>query len=88
MENHLFEKFNGIISGVTNAGFYVTLSNGVEGLVRMRELFDDYYNLVEEEYKIVGEEFGKTYRLGQKIEVAVIGADKDLRTIDLTPTKI
>ena len=88
MENHLFEKFNGIISGVTNAGFYVTLSNGVEGLVRMRELFDDYYNLVEEEYKIVGEEFGKTYRIGQKIEVAVIGADKDLRTIDLTPTKI
>ena len=75
-EEHLGEEAEGIISGITNYGMYVELPNTVEGLVRVADMEDDYYHFVEESYEMVGERTGKTYKLGQKVEVYVEGTDK------------
>lgn len=82
MEKHIGEVFSGVISGVTEWGFYVELDNTVEGLVRVTALTDDYYQYFESTYELVGETAGKRYKLGQKVDVKVEGCDRILRTID------
>lgn len=82
MMDHIGESFEGVISGITNWGIYVELPNTVEGMVRVSEMDDDYYIYDEERYQMVGEHTKKTYKLGQKVTVEVIAADKLLRTID------
>ncbi len=82
MEARLGEVFDGIISDVTNYGFYVELPNTIEGLVHVRELADDYYVLDEKSYALVGESTGRRYRLGDAVEIFVIAADRMTRHID------
>lgn len=82
MEKHLGEEFEGVISGVMEYGFFVELPNTVEGLVRVTELRDDFYQFYEESYELVGEATNKRYKLGQRVKVRVIATDKILRTID------
>lgn len=82
MEKRVGEVFEGVISGVTNHGFYVELPNTVEGMVSVNELHGDFYVFHEEEMELRGETTGKTYRLGQKVTVAVAGCDRVNRTID------
>ena len=76
------EEFTGVISGITNWGFYVELPNTVEGLVRMSDLADDYYIFDEKNYELVGERTRKTYKLGQSVRVTVSGTDPVLRSVD------
>ena len=73
MSKRIGEIFDGVISGVTNWGFYVELPNTVEGLVHVNELHGDYYVFNEERMELKGEMSGKTYKLGQKIQVVVTG---------------
>ncbi len=87
MSKHVGEEFDGVISGVTNWGLYVELSNTVEGLIHVNQLQDDYYHFDEEHYELVGEMTRKTFKLGQPIRVMVLGTDKLLRTIDFIPAK-
>ena len=87
MSKHIGEEFDGVISGVTNWGLYVELSNTVEGLIHVNQLQDDYYHFDEEHYELVGEMTRKTFKLGQPIRVMVLGTDKLLRTIDFIPAK-
>ena len=82
MEDKIGEVFEGVISGVTGWGFYVELPNTVEGLVRVSELRDDYYVFDETRMELAGELGGRTYKLGQKVRVAVAGTDRLTRTID------
>lgn len=82
MKGHLSEAFTGSISGVTGWGIYVQLPNTVEGLVPVRSLRDDYYSYVEEKALLVGERTGKSFGLGQKINVVVSSVDTTARTID------
>ncbi len=76
------EKFTGVISGVTAFGFFVELENGVEGLVHVSCLEDDYYNYVEEQYALIGERTRKVYRLGEPVEVVLAKVNPEERTID------
>lgn len=87
MERHIGEEFDGVISGVTGYGFYVELPNTVEGMVRVSELDGDYYVFDEERYCLVGEMTGRTYKLGQKIRIQVVSADRYLKTIDFLPVR-
>ena len=87
MSRHLGEEFDGVISGVTNWGFYVELPNTVEGLVRVNELRDDYYVFDEERYQLIGETSRHTYKLGQSIRIQVLACDRLLKTIDFIPAK-
>jgi len=82
MTEHIGEIFEGVISGITSWGIYVELPNTIEGMVRVSDMEDDYYIYDEERYQMVGEHTKKTYKLGQKVKVQVISADKLLRTID------
>ena len=82
MAKHVGEEFEGVISGVTEWGFFVELPNTVEGLVRVTELKDDFYQFYEDTYELVGEATNKRYKLGQKVKVIVDSTDKLMRTID------
>lgn len=84
MSCHLEEIFSGRISGVTSWGIFVELPNTVEGLVRLSDMVDDYYQFDEEHYQIAGEHSRKAYRLGDPVRVRVKGADPAARTIDFT----
>ncbi len=84
MTRHVGDEFDGIISGVTTYGFYVRLDNmGVEGLVRMSAIDDDYYRLDEKQYRIIGRGKGRNFRLGDKVRVGVLKVDKVTSEIDL-----
>ena len=72
----------GIISSVTSFGFYVELPNTVEGLVSIGSLKGDYFRYDPETYSVIGERTKKTYTIGQKVTVKVVGASKETSTID------
>ncbi|SFG29379.1 ribonuclease R [Oribacterium sp. WCC10] len=82
MQHHLNEEFDGVVSGLTNYGIYVELPNTVEGMVSLRFIDSDYFVFHEDKYELVGERTGKVYRLGDRVRVRAIGADKLTRTID------
>ena len=80
MESHVGEVYEGIISGVTNFGFFVKLPNLVEGLVHISSL-NGFYNYVPELLSLVQDNKIK-YTLGDKIRIKVVGASKKEKTID------
>jgi ribonuclease R len=83
MARHLGDELEGIISGVTNFGLFVELNDLlIEGLVRMRDLGDDYYLYDEKNYSLIGRRTRKRYRLGDKITVQVMRVDIEDREID------
>ena len=82
MEQHIGEEFEGVISGVTEWGFFVELENKVEGLVRVTDLTDDFYQYYEDTYELVGEATNRRFKLGQKVRVRVEHCDRIVRTID------
>ncbi|MDH4155778.1 MAG: ribonuclease R [candidate division Zixibacteria bacterium] len=84
MANHVGDEFEGVISGVTGFGFFVRLDRmGVEGMVRVSTIDDDYYHFDEKQYRLVGRRGGRVYRLGDKIRVGVLNVDKVKSEIDL-----
>ena len=82
MQQHIGEEFEGVISGMTKWGMYVELPNTVEGMVHVTNMTDDHYDYYDDRYEMVGVHTNKTYKLGQKVRVRVLGADRLLRTID------
>ncbi len=82
MSGHIGEIFTGVISGVTEYGFYVELPNTIEGMVHVTTLTDDYFNYSADAYELVGEVTNIHYKLGQKVSVMVMETDKIMRTID------
>lgn len=82
MQYHIGETFDGVVSGVTGWGIYVELPNTVEGLVHVNTLRDDYYVFDQENYQMIGEMTGKTYRLGDKVRVRTADVDLGNKTID------
>ncbi len=84
MEQFIGDEFEGTVSGVTGWGIYVTLPNTVEGMISLATLYDDYYEYIEESHMLVGADFGRVYRPGDKLKVKVSAVNIDLRTIDFT----
>ncbi len=87
MERHIGEEFSGVISGISNYGFYVELPNTVEGMVRLANLDGDYYVFDEEHYELVGERTRKKFKLGQTVKIQVVSVDRYLKTIDFLPVR-
>ena len=85
MKNFLGESFPGTISGLTEYGIYVTLENGIEGMIPLRMLNDDYFVFIEKELITRGERSGKTFRIGDSMSVLVYAVDTLSRTIDFVP---
>ena len=87
MERHIGEEFTGVISGISNYGFYVELPNTVEGMVRLANLDGDYYVFDEEHYELVGERTRKKFKLGQTVKIQVVSVDRYLKTIYFLPVR-
>ncbi|MCF8261439.1 MAG: ribonuclease R [Melioribacteraceae bacterium] len=88
LSNKIGEEFFAIISGITNFGIFVKLSESLaEGLIKIRDLDDDYYLYDEKKYQLKGRSTGKIYRLGDKVEVKLIRADIEKREIDFVLLK-
>jgi ribonuclease R/exosome complex exonuclease DIS3/RRP44 len=83
MEDHKDQEFTGVISGVTEWGIYVEIiENKCEGMVRIRDIRDDYYTFDERQYALVGERKGKVYQLGEEVVVMVKNTDLVKRHLD------
>jgi ribonuclease R len=77
------EVFNGMISGVTEWGLYIeVVESKCEGLLRIRDLTDDFYELNEEQYCLIGHKTKKTYQLGDLLKVRLKSADLMKKQID------
>lgn len=86
MSGRVGEEFAGVITGVTEWGLYVELSeNMCEGLIPVRDLANDYYELDERNYRLVGRRTGTSYRLGDEVVVRVARADLRTRQLDFVP---
>lgn len=82
MQGHIGERVEGVISGMTTYGLYVELPNTVEGMVHVTNILGDRFYFHEDAQEMTGVSTGRTYRLGQRVKVQVIGADKQQRTVD------
>ncbi|MDR7208671.1 ribonuclease R [Flavobacterium piscis] len=83
MQDHKDEEFLGVISGVTEWGIYVEIvSNKCEGMVRIREIKDDYYTFDEKQYALVGATSDSILQLGDEIYVKVKNADLVKKQLD------
>lgn len=83
MQDKIGQVFEGVISGVTEWGFFVQLKeNGCEGLVHMRTLNDDFYIYNAEDYCIVGTETKKCYQLGAEVNVKIVNVSLQKKQID------
>jgi ribonuclease R len=86
MMNHIGEEYDAIISSVSKEGLWIQLDNLIEGLIRISEIGDDYFNFDEKSQFIKGRKSGKLYRIGQKVRVVVTGANKVSCEIDFAFT--
>jgi len=77
MSERIGEEYDGIISSVTNFGFFVELSNTVEGLVHMSSLDDDYYIFDEAHLCLIGENSKKIFKLGDEVKIKVDRVEMD-----------
>lgn len=83
MSERIGETFEGIISGVSEWGIFIEeKETKCEGLVRLREMTDDYYTFNEKNLELVGEKRKKRFRLGDKVKIKVEGVDLERKTID------
>ena len=84
MANHLGDEYAGVISGILPHGFFVRLENmGVEGMVRVSSIDDDYYHFDEKSFRLVGRRTGRVFRLGDAVRVSVMRVDRTRNEIDL-----
>jgi ribonuclease R len=83
LEDQIGVEFTGIVSGVTEWGMYVEIEeNKCEGMVRLRDITDDYYTLDEKNYAIIGQRKKKVYQLGDEVQIKVKKVDLEKRQID------
>lgn len=81
---HLGESFSGTVSGVTSFGVFVALENGVEGLLHISNLDDDYYFFLEDALMLKGRSTGRTYRLGDSVGITIAQVNPLGRQIDFS----
>ena len=81
MSKKIGKQYEGIISGVTQFGVFVELENTVEGLIRFENLGDEYYEYDADHKILIGERTKETFKIGDKINIEVIDANKQEKRI-------
>jgi ribonuclease R len=85
LRDQIGSVYTGIISGVTEWGMYVEIiENKCEGMIRLREISDDFYTLDEKNYAIIGQRKKKVYRLGDEVKIKVKNVDLTKKQIDFS----
>jgi ribonuclease R len=83
MKRHVGDEFHAIVSGVMKFGLFVEIVDLlVEGLIRVRDMEDDYYVYDEKNFALIGKRTKKRYRLGDKVNIKVVRVDPEEREID------
>ena len=82
MEKHIGEEYVGKISSITTFGIFVSLDNTIEGLIRIKDMHDDYYIFDQNLYMLRGERTNRKYRVGDSVKVKVVQVNKELGEID------
>ena len=82
MEKQIGEEFEGIISSVTNFGFFVELDNTIDGLVHVTDLTDDFYFFDEKNLRYIGQRTGKVFKMSDRVKVRVSSASKKDKSVD------
>ena len=83
MSDKIGQVFDGVISGVTEWGIYVEIKeNKCEGMIPIRELDDDFYELDEKNYRLVGRRTKREYRLGQELPITVVRTNLERKQLD------
>ena len=82
MEGRIGRQYDGVISGITRFGLFVELANTVEGLVHISTIDDDYYHYDDETKCLIGEHSANVYRMGQRVRVVCVAANRFKREID------
>ena len=83
MNDFVGKEFDAVVSGVSEWGIYVEeVNTKAEGMVKLRDMKDDFYELDEKLYAIVGKKTGKKYSLGDKIRVKLIATDLERKMLD------
>lgn len=82
MQDKIGEVYDGIVSSVTNFGVFVELENTVEGLIRFEDLGDEYFIYDESNKTLRGEKTNRIFKIGDRLKIGVINANKELREID------
>ena len=83
MADKLGQVFDGVISGITEWGIYVELNeNKCEGMIPIRDLEDDYYEMDDKNYCLIGRRHHKKYQLGDELTVKVAKANLDKKQLD------
>lgn len=83
MADKIGKVFDGVISGVTEWGIYVEINeNKCEGMIPIRELDDDFYELDEKNYRLVGRRRKWEYRLGQPVTIQVARVNLERKQLD------
>lgn len=83
MGDRLGQEFDGSVSGVTEFGLYVEVTENLcEGMIPLRSLQDDYYEFDERNYCLVGRRYHKRYSLGDKVRIRVERANLERRQLD------
>lgn len=79
------KPYRGIITGVTDFGIFVEIiETKCEGMARLADMNDDYYEFDERNFRVIGRRRKKVYRLGDEVVVRIKKTDVDRRMIDLT----
>ena len=81
MQSKIGNQYEGIISSITSFGMFVELENTVEGLIRFENLGNEYFIYDQEKKLLIGEQTNTIYKIGQKVKIKVIEANKELRRI-------
>ncbi|MFD2554395.1 ribonuclease R [Sphingobacterium tabacisoli] len=85
LQDQVGVEYTGIVSGVTEWGMYVEIQeNKCEGMVRLRDITDDFYTLDEKNFAIIGQRKKKVYQLGDEVQIKVKKVDLEKRQIDFT----
>ena len=87
MQDKVGEEYDGIVSSVTQCCIFFDLENTVEGLISVENLGDEYFIYDEDRKRLIGEKTNTTYKIGDKVKIRVISANKLLRQIDFEIVK-
>ena len=83
MLEHIGKRFSGLISGVSKWGLFVQIEeNKCEGMVRLRDMKDDFYYLDEDNYQVIGQRSGDKYKLGDRVYILVKKIDLSKKQMD------
>ena len=83
MAKHIGEEYEGVVGGISQNGMFVTENTtGAEGMIKLRNMGDDYYTIDQSQYAIVGEHTGQKFQLGDEVRFKVIDASIERKQLD------